>query len=407
MLTKRTDSAFWRDNVDPASIPERLQKLLRLWKYQSPGFLDEFDRLDEVFPASSYQYILYGMGFRTEVEPFNTVAAQALASRFLGEAEVLTQRIEPCRPVVLRGLVADWPVVEAGARSPVAFRDHVSRFDTGAPMEAFVGAPQIAGKYYYSADLAGFNFERRRMSLSQALDAMVGSLGQDGAPSLYLGSVPTDDRLPGFSSQNPMPLLGQTTGQRIWLGHASNVSSHYDTLDNLACVVAGTRRFTLYPPELIGELYVGPIDNTMAGQPVSLAASSPPDDARFPRFAGVRDQALITELHAGDALYLPKLWWHQVEATAPFNGSVNYWWDAFAAGPDSPYTSLLLSMIAVSERPLEERRAWKALFEHYVFRENGHPVSHLPPERRGLLGPLAPANYGRIRARVMQLLRGN
>ncbi|WP_426011840.1 cupin-like domain-containing protein [Caulobacter sp. DWR2-3-1b2] len=121
----------------------------------------------------------------------------------------------------------------------------------------------------------------------------------------------------------------------------------------------------------------------------------------------MRDQALITELHAGDALYLPKLWWHQVEATAPFNGSVNYWWDAFAAGPDSPYTSLLLSMIAVSERPLEERRALKALFEHYVFRENGHPVSHLPPERRGLIGPLAPANYGRIRARVVQLLRGN
>ncbi len=187
MLTKRTDSAFWRDNVDPASIPERLQKLLRLWKYQSPGFLDEFDRLDEVFPASSYQYILYGMGFRTEVEPFNTVAAQALASRFLGEAEVLTQRIEPCRPVVLRGLVADWPVVEAGARSPAAFRDHVSRFDTGAPMEAFVGAPQIAGKYYYSDDLAGFNFEHRRMSLSQASQARTPCRCWAGQPASGFG----------------------------------------------------------------------------------------------------------------------------------------------------------------------------------------------------------------------------
>ena len=67
VLTQRTDTAFWRDNVDPATVPERLQELLTLWKYQSPWFFDEFDRLEEVFPAASYQYVLYGMGFRTEV----------------------------------------------------------------------------------------------------------------------------------------------------------------------------------------------------------------------------------------------------------------------------------------------------------------------------------------------------
>ena len=69
VLTKRTDSAFWRDNVLPETIPERLQELLLLWRYQSPWFHDEFDRIEEVFPAASYQYVLYGMGFRTEVEP--------------------------------------------------------------------------------------------------------------------------------------------------------------------------------------------------------------------------------------------------------------------------------------------------------------------------------------------------
>jgi hypothetical protein len=84
---------------------------------------------------------------------------------------------------------------------------------------------------------------------------------------------------------------------------------------------------------------------------------------------------------------------------------VNYWWDAFAAGPDAPYTAMLLAMIAISERPPPERKAWKALFSHYVFRDNGHPLAHLPPERHGILGPLK-NNYGRIRARVMQMLRG-
>ncbi|HYJ36297.1 MAG TPA: hypothetical protein VEV64_09085, partial [Rhizomicrobium sp.] len=86
-------------------------------------------------------------------------------------------------------------------------------------------------------------------------------------------------------------------------------------------------------------------------------------------------------------------------------GLVNYWWDAFSAGPDAPYTSMLLAMIAISERPLPERRAWKAWFDHYVFREQGHPLAHLPPAQHGLLGPLKD-NYGKIRARIMYLLRG-
>jgi tryptophan 7-halogenase len=68
VLTKRTDSTFWRDNVVPETIPERLRELLKLWRYQSPWFHDEFDRVEEVFPPASYQYVLYGMGFRTGVE---------------------------------------------------------------------------------------------------------------------------------------------------------------------------------------------------------------------------------------------------------------------------------------------------------------------------------------------------
>jgi hypothetical protein len=60
----------------------------------------------------------------------------------------------------------------------------------------------------------------------------------------------------------------------------------------------------------------------------------------------------------------------------------------------------------MSERPPEERRAWKAFFDHYVFRTRGHPLAHLPPEQHGMLGPLKPHNYGKLRARVMHLLRG-
>ena len=322
-----------------------------------------------------------------------------------GPEQFLRDVVEPCLPVVLRGLVKDWPIVEAGRISPSAVRDHLRALDAGGEVEAFIGSPSIAGKYFYTENLKGFNFERRRMKFSMALESIVAALEVPGSASIYVGSVPTQDFLPGFAALNPMPLLPPGIGPRVWIGHAANVASHYDTVDNLACVAVGTRRFTLHAPQLIDKLYVGPIDNTMAGQPVSLAASSAPDKEKFPLFEEIKDQSLIADLKAGDALYLPKLWWHKVESTAPFNVLVNYWWDAFRLGPDAPYTSLLLSMITIAERPPAERQAWKAFFDHYVFRDHGHPLAHLPAEQHGLLGSLK-ENYGKIRARVMHLLRG-
>jgi hypothetical protein len=315
------------------------------------------------------------------------------------------QVLEGCRPVVIRALVRSWPVVQA-ARAAGTLKHYLARFDSGASVETFFGDPAIRGKYYYVPGLKGFNFERRMLKLLDAVEAILAASATAGASSVYAGSVPAASCLPGFAADNPMPLLAPQVSPRIWLGTAANVSSHYDTFDNLACVIAGRRRFTLYAPELIGKLYIGPIDNTMSGPPVSLAASAPEEArAQFPQFEEIRSRALVAELEPGDALYLPKLWWHQVESTASFNGLVNYWWDAFSVGPDAPYTSMLLAMIAIAERPPAERRAWQAFFDHFVFRSRGHPLAHLPPEQHGILGPLLPENYGRLRAAVLRLLR--
>ena len=336
-----------------------------------------------------------------------TLSPKEITGRDLTPRRFQREVVEGCQPVILRGLVAEWPVVQAARASAGRLKDYLAAFDVGGRVEAYLGTPAIGGKYYYAPDFKGFNFERRMMKLLDALQLMVQGLDHPDAPSIYVGSVPTGDALPGFAAANAMPLLGQGVSPRIWLGSRSNVSCHHDTFDNLACVIAGRRRFTLFAPELIGKLYVGPIDNTMAGAPVSLAASADgPQEGRFPLFEEIRSQALKLELEAGDALYLPKLWWHKVESLAPLNGLVNYWWDAFSAGPDAPYTSMLLAMIAIAERPPAERQAWKAFFDHYVFRTDGHPLAHLPPEQHGLLGPLKPENYARIRARVMHMLRG-
>ena len=336
------------------------------------------------------------------MQPLRAVDATQFAAPQAFQQEVLNA----CQPVLLRNLCSAWPVVHAATRSDEDLRDYLLRLEAGGQADAFVGARSIAGKYYYREGLEGFNFERRRMSFAQALATMVATKADAKAPTMYFGSLPAAEFLPGFAAQNVLAVLPAHVAPRIWLGHASNVSAHFDAFDNVACVVAGRRRFTLYPPEAIDRLYVGPLDHTMAGQPVSLAAAAAADDERYPRFREVQPLARSAELGPGDGIYIPKLWWHQVESLAPFNALVNYWWDAFAAGPDAPYISLLLSLITIAERPPAEREAWKAFFDHYVFRTQGHPLRHLPESQHGLLGPLKPDNYGKIRAMAMHRLRG-
>jgi tryptophan 7-halogenase len=67
ILSRRTDSKFWIDNRDPASIPQSLREQMELWRYRAPGDHD-FTSNCEMFPAASYQYVLFGMGFRMDVE---------------------------------------------------------------------------------------------------------------------------------------------------------------------------------------------------------------------------------------------------------------------------------------------------------------------------------------------------
>lgn len=325
---------------------------------------------------------------------------------WLADAETFAgEGAKQCRPFVLRGISRDWPAVRAADESPAALRDYLLRFSNDRPVRAFVGEPTIEGRYYYSDDLNGFNFEQTDMPLAEALSHVIEGASSAAPKSYYVGSVDTAHHLPGFAAEHIASVVPEHVTPRIWIGNASRVTCHYDAFDNLACVVAGRRRFTLFPPEAIEDLYVGPIDHTMAGRPVSLAVNDP-NDPRFPKFAAALKKAMVADLEPGDALYIPKLWWHQVEAKDPFNVLVNYWWDAFAAGPDMPYTALLHSLITIAERPKPEREAWRAFFDHYVFRPNGHPLSHLPEEKHGILGPLRSGNYGRIRAIVMKMLRG-
>jgi len=323
----------------------------------------------------------------------------------LEPADWLAQITSAARPVILRGLVAHWPACHAAAQSPEALCAYLAGFASQQGAQMFLGDPAIDGRYFYGDRLEGFNFTRAPTTMAGALDTILTRLRDPSLGSAYLGSLPTPAYLPGFAAANPLVGMAPGVHPRVWVGTASHVACHYDAVDNLACVVAGHRRFTLYPPQAVGDLYVGPIDHTLAGQPVSLATEDSDNPERYPRFAQAQDQAMVADLHPGDALYLPKLWWHQVDADAPFNLLINYWWDAHATGPDAPMLAMLHAMIAIAERPQAERDAFRAFFEHYVFRGDGHPLAHLPEEQRGILAHIDRAAYGRIRATIMRELR--
>lgn len=329
---------------------------------------------------------------------------EEMAASQVADAAALQRLARRCRPLVIRGLAEHWPAVNAGREGVAEALSYLRQFAAGHHAEYFSADASLAGRYHYGDGPGGFNFARQTAPVKDALDRIEINALNHGAGTAYLGSLPADIHYPGFAQANRCDLLPSDVQPRLWVGNQSTVACHYDVYDNLACVVAGRRRFTLYPPNAIGDLYVGPIDHTLSGQPVSLAAGAGEADTLYPRFAEAQAGALHVDLGPGDALYLPKLWWHQVTATDPLNILANYWWDGFAAGPDSPYAAMMLAMITLAERPLEERAAWRAFYDHYVFRPEGHPLAHMPEEQHGVLGRLS-QNYGRIRTMVMRMLR--
>ncbi len=307
-------------------------------------------------------------------------------------------------PAILKGIVAAWPVVEAAARPTDAACDYLARFDQGAVVEAFIGPPEIEGRFFYRDDMTGFNFERRQGRFGEILRYVRSIAGTERAPSVYMGAAAVPECLPGFGDENRLALIEDRPAvPRIWVGNETVVSTHFDTSDNIACVVGGRRGFTLFPPDQLANLYVGPLDFTMAGQPASMVSLRDPDFEKFPRFRDALAAALTAELEPGDALYIPALWWHQIEALSPFNILVNYWWDDAPPDAGSPFECLAHGILAISALPPERRQAWRGMFDHYVFRADGDPVAHLAPEHRGILSAPTP----QLRQRIRQfLLRG-
>lgn len=304
------------------------------------------------------------------------------------------------QPVVLRDLVRDWPLVQAAKRSDADFCDYLRRFGAGTRVGLWRGGPAIDGRFFYNDDHTGFNFQREIGSFDALLDELLAGTHD----ALYLGSTELDGSFPGLRQDNPLDLGVSDPLVSLWLGNRARVAPHFDAPDNIACVVAGRRRFTLFPPEQVSNLYIGRLDVTPAGQPISLVDVAEPDLARFPRYAEALRHAQVVELEPGDAVFIPSMWWHGVQSLAPVNALVNFWWRQSPAYMDTPLNTLMMALLSLRDLPPAQRDAWRSLFDHYIFEADDQTAAHIPAAARGLLAPLDDNAARQLRAALLHRL---
>ncbi len=323
-----------------------------------------------------------------------------------GEAVAFDELVAAGEPVVLAGLASAWPLVRAGRRSAVDAAALLLDAYRGGPVLAYTGAPEINGRFHYTDDVTGLNFQSERLSFPDLVAALL-----DGDPegSLYMGSTDLASHFPDLLPTHGL-LAGDGTFARhpprinLWLGNRTSAAAHFDTSNNVACCVVGRRRFTLFPPEQVANLYPGPIAPTPGGQIVTMVDVARPDHDRFPGFAAALAEARVADLEPGDVIVFPALWWHQVEALDPFNVLINFWWTGAAPFHDNPMNTILHGMLSLRDRPDAEKRAWRALFDYYLFGDADRPAAHLPAAAQGPLAPLDSAGARRLRAHLLNQL---
>ena len=312
-------------------------------------------------------------------------------------------------PVLLRGVASGWPLVEAGRASPQAAMDLLAAHYDGRPVVAYVGEPSIRARFGYNEDVTAFNYRSEKRGLREVLAAIAADFPREEHPYYYMNSITVDETFPGLGAANSLvfnhpvftrrPLLG-----KIWIGTESRAAAHYDLPDNIACCVLGRRRFTLFPPTQVHNLYPGPLSPTPGGQAVTMADLKYPDFDRFPRLREALAESRVADMLPGDALYYPSMWWHEVEALDRFNIMMNYWWVDTPAYMGDPMDVLMHAMLGLRDRAPAVKQGWRELFDYYVFGDAQLPRAHLPPQVHGALAPMEEPVARQLRGAVHRSL---
>jgi hypothetical protein len=314
-------------------------------------------------------------------------------------------------PIILRGIVRDWPLVQLGHESVLNTVNYLKQHYNGKLSFAYFGSSAIKGRFFYNEQVTQLNYDNKQIRIDEFLDLVMASLNEASPPSLYIASNLIDSHFPNLRAENDIKIPHQEKAYPvepervgIWIGNRTTACCHYDTSDNLACCVVGKRRFTLFPPDQISNLYPGPLDITPGGQALSMVDFADPDLNKYPNFPQAMAKAQIAELFPGDALYLPSMWWHQVEGLNPFNILINYWWSEAPQYTGAAMNVLYHAMLSLRDKPEHEKQAWRHVFEHYIFGESQRAARHLPEQAQGFLGELDPTKARALRAMLLNKL---
>lgn len=318
--------------------------------------------------------------------------------------EVPNEVLNSTEPLLLKGMVSAWPIVQAAKTSLQAADLYLRQFYRDATVGAFFGHPNAKGRVFYNEDLTGFNFQRMMLKLDEVLDKIQQHLYDQQPPAFYVGSTTVDTCLPGFRAENDIDFGSVDPLASIWLGNKTRVAAHYDVPDNIACCVVGRRRFILFPPSEVANLYPGPLDFTPAGQAISMVDFSQPDYENHPRFRDALQNAQVAEMEPGDAIFIPSMWWHHVEALSSFNVLINYWWRQSPAYMDTPLNVLSHALLSLRDLPTAQRQAWHELFKYYIFDFDQDTVAHISQQNRGVLSPMDEMIARKLRAQLLSKL---
>ncbi|XP_025888583.1 lysine-specific demethylase JMJ31 isoform X2 [Solanum lycopersicum] len=125
--------------------------------------------------------------------------------------------------------------------------------------------------------------------------------------------------------QTPVPLETKSLSSvNLWMNSMkARSSTHYDPHHNLLCIVSGCKEVTLWPPSATPYLYPLPLYGEASNH--SSVTLEEPDLSLCPRATCLSDFSQKVVLHAGDALFIPEGWFHQVDSEV-LTIAVNFWW---------------------------------------------------------------------------------
>jgi len=230
------------------------------------------------------------------------------------------------QPSHIKALIRNWPVVRAAIHGNDQLLNYLLGFDNGEPVYTIVGPASINGRFFYNDTLNGTNFQSVQAPIAPTMQQLYHRRVRQETESIAVQAAEIRRFLPGFQEVNAMPLLPSSVEPTLWLNNRARVATHFDTKDNIACVVAGRRTFTLFPPEQAENLYIGPTMDTPGGVPISMVDLASPDLDQFPNFSKALNSAQQATLEPGDAIFIPTTWWHAVESLDEINLLINYWW---------------------------------------------------------------------------------